>query len=162
VVSDLASRLDALNLLDQSMALLRFGSEDAWRLGCRLRTIAGERNAPVAIEIQRANGQVVFATILNDATIDAISWAKRKIATSLRFEQSSMAVDLSLQLRGLKMAQFGLSDAQYTASGGAVPLRVQGAGCVGAVAMAGLSSEDDHQLVQDAIGWLLQQQMARW
>jgi uncharacterized protein (UPF0303 family) len=159
VVSDLKGRLAALNTLDQSMALSRFGAEDAWQLGSHLRTIAAGRNAPVAIEIQRANGQVIFATVLNDATIDALSWTKRKIATALRFEQSSMAVDLSLQLRGLTLAQFGLSDTQYAAAGGAVPLRVQGAGCVGAVAMAGLSSEDDHQLVQDAVGWLLQQQI---
>lgn len=160
-MSDHADRLAALNAVDQSMALHQFGAEDAWQLGSHLRTLAAQHNAPVAIEIQRANGQVVFATVLNDATIDAVSWAKRKIATALRFEQSSMAVGLSLDQRGLTLAQFGLSDVHYTAAGGAVPLRVQGAGCVGAVAMAGLSSEDDHQLVQDAIGWLLNQQAQR-
>jgi len=49
----------------------------------------------------------------------------------------------------------------YAAAAGAVPIRVAGVGCVGAVAMSGLAGMEDHALVVEAIGDLRDPQASR-
>ena len=140
--------------LDRASTLVRFTADDAWALGCRLRAVAAERDAPVAIEIRRQGGSLVFATVLHGGTADNAGWTVRKIATALRFERCSLAVAIDLRARGLTLQDFGLTARHYAAGGGAVPLRVAGAGCIAAVAMSGLAGEEDHRLVSDAVTWL--------
>lgn len=48
--------------------------------------------------------------------------------------------------------KYGLLDATHYAShGGAFPLRVAGAGTIGAVTVSGLRQRDDHQFVVEAL-----------
>ncbi|RZL85911.1 MAG: hypothetical protein EOP66_00300 [Sphingomonas sp.] len=157
-MSDPADQIAAIDRAERALELARFTADDGWALGSRLREVAGERQAPVVIEIYRAGGLTVFATALEGATSDNASWAARKIATALHFERSSAAVALHLRARGLKLDDYGLSRDRYAAAAGAVPLRVAGAGCVGAVAVSGLSGMEDHELAIDAIGWLHRRQ----
>jgi uncharacterized protein (UPF0303 family) len=152
--------ITGIDTLERSLALSHFDVDDAWKLGSHLRGIAADRNAPVAIEIRRSNGHTLFAACLAGATSDTAAWAGRKIAVALRFERSSLAVSLDLQQRGLSLVDFGLSISEFAGTGGAVPIRVEGAGCVAAAAMGGLSSEEDHRLVLEALTWLHRSQSA--
>jgi len=153
-MTDVAARLAEIDRVDRASTLVRFTADDAWTLGCRLREIAAQAGAAVAIEIRRQGGAPVFAAILAGATADNAAWAARKSATTLRFERCSLAVAIDLRARGLALHDFGLSTRRYAAGGGAVPLRVAGAGCVAAVAMSGLTGEEDHRLVTEAVAWL--------
>lgn len=51
------------------------------------------------------------------------------------------------------MEKLGLSDDDYALDGGGVPLRIAGAGIVGAMTIAGLDSERNHALVVESLQW---------
>lgn len=152
-MSDLATQIAEIDATDRALLLTSFTAEDAWALGSRLRELATARAAPVSIEIRRGGGPI-FASSLVGATADNIGWASRKAAVALRFERCSFAVALDLRARGLSLEDFGLSRERYAAAAGGVPIRVEGAGCIAAIAMSGLTGAEDHALVVDAIGWL--------
>jgi uncharacterized protein (UPF0303 family) len=156
-MTDMAAQIAEIDAIDQALVLARFSADDAWALGSRLRAVAAEREAPVSIEIRRG-GAPVFAASLPGATADNAGWASRKIAVALRFERSSMAVALDLRSRGLSLQDFGLSRQAYAAAAGAVPIRVAGVGCIGAVAVSGLAGPEDHALAIEALGWLRERQ----
>ncbi len=48
-------------------------------------------------------------------------------------------------------SKYGLSDEEYVAVGGAIPIMVDGVGMVGTIAVTGLQPEEDHQLIHDAV-----------
>ena len=158
-MSEPAERIAAIDAADLGLKMSRFTADDAWALGSHLRAVAAHRKAPVAILIRSSSGATLFAASLDGASADNSKWAARKVATALWFERCSMAIGLEFKLRGLTLADFALPAEDYTIAPGAFPLRVAGAGCVAAIAMSGLSGADDHELVMDAIGWLLQQQV---
>jgi uncharacterized protein (UPF0303 family) len=159
-MTDIADQLAEIDRADHALTLSWFTADDAWTLGARLRDIAAARHAQASIEIRRC-GSTVFAASLDGATADTAGWASRKTAVALRFERSSLAVALDLRARGLTLEDFGLSRAVYAAAAGAVPIRVAGVGCVGAVAMSGLAGMEDHALVVEAIGDLRVRQVRR-
>jgi uncharacterized protein (UPF0303 family) len=51
--------------------------------------------------------------------------------------------------------RYGLPVADYASHGGSFPLRVVGAGLIGAVTVSGLPQRDDHQLAVEALCALL-------
>jgi len=159
-MTEIADQLAEIDTADHALTLSRFTADDAWTLGTRLRDIAAARHAPVSIEIRRG-GTAIFATSLDGATADTAGWASRKNAVALRFERCSRAVAIDLRARALTLDDFGLSREVYAAAAGAVPIRVAGVGCVGAVAMSGLAGMEDHALVVEAIGDLRDLQAGR-
>jgi uncharacterized protein (UPF0303 family) len=67
-----------------------------------------------------------------------------------RFEVSSALV--AARLGDVDMRRYGwLEPESYAVTGGAVPIRVRGAGVVAALAISGLASEDDHALAVAAV-----------
>jgi uncharacterized protein (UPF0303 family) len=150
-LTQMISRVDAQ---ESELALKSFTNDDAWALGCLLRGMAVQRRAPVAIEIRRAS-TTLFVTVLEGATADNLDWLRRKFAVVARFERSSYGVALMLRQKETTLAErYGLELKDYAAAGGAVPIRVVGAGVVGAVGVSGLPQEADHALVCEALAAL--------
>jgi uncharacterized protein (UPF0303 family) len=128
-----------------------FSEDDAWSLGCRLRTASAERRFPVVVEIRRA-GQPLFFAALGGSTPDNVDWARRKANVVARFHRSSYAMGLELQQKNTTLAdRFGLTLAEYAAHGGAFPLRVAGTGVIGSVAVSGLPQREDHEFVVEML-----------
>lgn len=71
----------------------------------------------------------------------------------LRFGLSSLEVGARFRHAGWSLQSQGLSDDDYALDGGGVPLRVAGAGIVGAMTIAGLESERNHALVVESLRW---------
>jgi uncharacterized protein (UPF0303 family) len=157
-MTDVAAQIAQIDAADQALLLTRFNADDGWTLGSRLRSVAAVRGAPVSIDIRRG-GMTIFAASLPGATADNVGWASRKIAVTQRFERCSYAVALDLRSRNLSLEDFGLSREIFAAAAGGVPIRVAGAGCIGAVAMSGLTGAEDHALVVEALAWLKEQQI---
>lgn len=135
---------------ESSLILPRFTNADAWWLGSTLRDMASELGAKAAIEVRKGT-LTLFRSLLDGATQDNAGWLGRKLATAIHFERSSYAMFLSLQLKDVTLAHYGLDGEHYVAAGGAVPIRVAGVGVVGCVGISGLPQEQDHRLAIEAL-----------
>ncbi|MCP8882735.1 heme-degrading domain-containing protein [Devosia sp. XJ19-1] len=135
--------------------LPRFDYAAAWVLGAHMQAEAAARKLPVAIEVTHGETPVFFA-LMPGATPDNPDWVRRKRAVALRFHQSSLYMRLQCEQHGWDFARrFRLPEADYAASGGGVPIIVDGVGLVGAAAVSGLPDVEDHNLVVSALEKLL-------
>jgi uncharacterized protein (UPF0303 family) len=151
-VTDTAtSRLADLLQHEDELVFPAFDHHDAWRLGSLIASRAIAEAHPVAIDIRRHN-LVLFRCVLPGATADQEEWIRRKAATTLRFEHSTALLAEEFASKDYDPTQGGwLAPADYTLAGGSFPVRVRNAGVVAAVTASGLSSDDDHRLVIEAI-----------
>lgn len=70
----------------------------------------------------------------------------------MRFVHSSLYVARLCQDKQVTLEdRFGLPSSQYAAAGGAVPLRVSGAGVVGWFGVSGLPQVEDHRFVVEVM-----------
>ena len=88
-----------------------------------------------------------------DPTSTNWSWATRKVGLVKVMFKSSYRIVLE---RGadkprLLEPQWGMDATQYAIAGGAFPIRVNGVGIIGAVAVSGLHERDDHEFARSAI-----------
>jgi uncharacterized protein (UPF0303 family) len=142
---------------------LRFDAFDAhaaWALALALREDGLARQAPIVATVETwAMKLAAFA--LPGATADNFDWARRKINIVRRLQRSSYAVGLQLAKSGRTLADLGaLPERDYAVHGGAFPIFVRGAGCIGAVAVSGLPQREDHILVVAALARVLGQNLA--
>lgn len=134
---------------ERELVLPSFDLTASWRLGSLIIERALEASAGVAIDIRRGD-HILFSAMLPGTTVDQQDWIRKKAAVVQRFEASSALV--ALRLEGIDMAARGWLDPRdYALTGGSFPLRVAGAGVVGAITASGLTSEEDHLLVTDGI-----------
>ncbi|BCW69517.1 heme-degrading domain-containing protein [Arthrobacter sp. NicSoilB8] len=146
-----SARLTELRQHEEELVFPAFDHHDAWRLGSLIANHAIAEGHAVAIDIRRHN-VVLFRCVLPGATADQEEWIRRKSATTLRFEHSTALLAEDFASKDYDPTQGGwLAPADYTLAGGSFPVRVRNAGVVAAVTASGLSSDDDHRLVVEAI-----------
>ncbi|MEV7603915.1 heme-degrading domain-containing protein [Paenarthrobacter sp. NPDC089322] len=144
-------RLAELRQQEEDLVFTSFDHHDAWRLGSLIANHAISEGHGVAIDIRRHN-IVLFRCVLPGATADQEEWIRRKSASVLRFEHSTALLSEQFSARGHSPLGGGwLDHGDYTLAGGSFPIRVRGAGVIGAVTVSGLASDEDHQLVVDGI-----------
>lgn len=126
-----------------------FGHDDAWSVGSSLVERARAEGLAVTIAIWLGD-QRVFHAALAGTTADNDDWVERKARVVRRFDAPSQ--EISERFAHLDFhARFRLPPADFAASGGAVPIRIQGGGMIGVVAVSGLAGPEDHELVVDAL-----------
>ena len=138
------------------LLLPAFCEDHALELGARLVALARAGALPVVIDIRTANRTLFHAALPGSAPLNDI-WARRKSATALLFQESSLLVGLRLRAKDDTLARHGLNLEDHADQGGAVPIRVAGLGVVAVATVSGLPSRDDHALVVRA----LREQMAQ-
>lgn len=132
------------------LVLPTFAEHQALDLGARLVALARAGAMPVVIDIRTADRTLFHAALPGSAPLNDL-WARRKSATALLFQESSLLVGLRLRAKGDTLALHGLNPADYADHGGAVPIRVAGLGVVAVATVSGLPSRDDHALVVQAL-----------
>lgn len=139
-----AAGLDAAALEQQErdLVLSSFDLLDAWRLGSAAVEIALRDELPAAIDIRRGS-HVLFRAMLPGTTADQQDWLRRKANVVERFESSTALVALRIAGRDL---EGWLAPDEYAFGGGGFPIRVRGAGVVGAISVSGLPGTGDHDL----------------
>ncbi|MEV6349308.1 heme-degrading domain-containing protein [Actinoplanes sp. NPDC051851] len=148
---DVQHLIAAIEEQEARLVFPRFEESDAWALGCLLVKLATERNLPVAVDIRRG-GQQLFHAALPGSTADNDSWIERKVRVVYRYAASSYLVGRRLEAAGRELGPaMGVDPALFAPHGGAFPVRVPGAGVIGAVTVSGLPQADDHALVVAAI-----------
>ena len=147
----IADDLARIAFQEQQLQFPAFDEGTAWRLGSRLRSLAVERGLSLVIDIRRP-AQQLFYTALPGTTPDNAEWVRRKSNTVFRFQRSSYAVGLELeQKQSTLLERYGLPLADYASHGGSFPIRMRGAGFIGAVTVSGLPQRDDHNLVVEGL-----------
>jgi uncharacterized protein (UPF0303 family) len=142
-----AELLAALLAEEDRLVFSRFDHDTAWQLGSRLRAAALDDHLPVAISIRRS-GQCMFHAALPGSSADNDGWLLRKAAVAERYGHSSYYVGCSFRADGRDFDVDSRLDVMaFAAHGGAFPLQVRGAGCIGTVAVSGLPQVEDHRFV---------------
>jgi uncharacterized protein (UPF0303 family) len=136
------------------LILPRFSETEALLLGRILTDLATARDLPVVISIRSPSRILYHAALPGSAPLNEL-WANRKSATAFAFHEASYAVGLRNRAKGDTLAVHGLSVADHADHGGAVPIRVAGAGVVAVATVSGLPQLADHQLVVEALDQLL-------
>ena len=136
---------------ERELVLASFTLDDAWRLGSALAERAVRGQLPVGIDVRQADW-VLFRAALPGSVPDQAAWIDKKSATVLRFRASSLLTGLRMEAEGRDPFAGGwLDPSRYTMAGGSFPVSVAGAGVVAAVTVSGLTSDEDHTLILDAL-----------
>lgn len=134
---------------EQELALPRFDEDVAFALGSAIRARALAEGLSLVVDIRTWDRQLFFAAT-GGTSADNAEWVRRKINSVRRFQRASYRLVLE---RGEApfSPQSGADPADYVIAGGGFPIRVTGAGIVGALTISGLPGRDDHGVAVDAL-----------
>lgn len=126
-----------------------------WNLGhdeaqAAIDAIRGElarRGQAAVIAVADASGELVALLRLDTAPASSIAVASNKACTAARLRRPSRVLGEALRAKSVDIAWYG--DARFTGWSGGLPVVVDGS-VIGAVAVSGLSEDDDVALA--AIG----------
>ncbi|UCD70438.1 MAG: heme-degrading domain-containing protein [Syntrophobacterales bacterium] len=150
-------KLDAIAKQEAELIFDKFDHEDALQLGLLMVKRAKEQKLPICIDIAM-NGQQLFRVALPGTSGDNDYWVKRKNYIVNRFHMSSLRTFFWNKVNDWPSVfdmdfytMFGVNTMEGVAIGGAFPLKVKGAGCVGTVTVSGIPHELDHKHAVDCI-----------
>ena len=139
------------------LILNRFTEDDALALGQILVDLARKDHLGVVIDIRTPNRTLFHAALPGSAPIND-NWARRKSNTVLATHKSSLLNHFENAESSSTLGKHGLDHADYSDHGGAVPIRVKGAGMVAVATVSGLPHLEDHGMVVMGIETLMARQ----
>jgi uncharacterized protein (UPF0303 family) len=143
--------LEKLRSEEEQLQFTNFNEDTAWQLGSTLVARAVTDHLPITIDITRGDHQIFHAS-RPGTSVDNDEWVKRKVRLVYRFGHSSFYMGQLLKKKGKRLEDaFLIPESLYAPHGGCFPVFVKGVGMVGTITVSGLSQEDDHQLVVEAI-----------
>ena len=149
--AELEEDLRVLTAQEVSLQIARFGPDEAWAVGSRLRADAVARGAAMTFDVQMA-GRTLFTATTAGAAPSQLDWIRRKRNVVMRFARSSYAMGRLLELEGRTLEErHGLTLADYAMHGGGFPILLAGTGLVGCVVASGLDQRTDHAMVVRAL-----------
>ena len=102
------------------------------------------RGKAAVIAVSDSHGELISLLRMDGAPLPSVLVATRKLLTAARERSESGLVGKNFQKHGWQLAN---SDPAFTGWDGGIPVRFQGA-VVGAVAVSGLSQEEDADLAR--------------
>lgn len=143
--------LDEIARDEAEVVLPELTEQTAFEIGCRAVEWARPRELPIVIGLWRGDHQL-FHCALAGSTQDNDAWLRRKGRVVMRFERSSLYVARLCRDQETTLAErFALHPNRFAAAGGAVPLRVAGAGVLGWMGVSGLPQLEDHRFVMQVL-----------
>lgn len=129
------------------LILKKFTQEDV--LLCL--TLLQQKNPKVAMEIFK-NGRTSLLYLPDSLNPDKIDWLKRKRNSVMYFGMSTKALNEKQQgNESVLVSKYALDPAQFTIEMGAVPIKVEGVGLIGCLALTGLAAMEDHRLAMELL-----------
>lgn len=136
-----------LEAQEAELALSRFGTAEAVALGLLATDRAIAEDLAVVIEVTHL-GRLAYRAALPGSLPDSDDWIVRKRRTVERFHRSTLATRVRYEERGTSFNDAtGLSEQEYAAHGGGLPIVVTGVGVVGGCYASGLPQVEDHEFV---------------
>lgn len=143
---------------EQELQFTKFNEVTAWQIGNQLVERSVSKSLPVTIDITRGDHQLFHAS-LRGTSADNDEWIKRKVRLVYRFGHSSFYIGQLLKSKGKRIEEaYLLSESLYAPHGGCFPIIIKDTGMIGTITVSGLTQEDDHKLVVQAIRNFLTQE----
>ncbi len=132
-----------------------FTNAEAFDLGYYIYQKAVREGKPFAVSVTR-NRQRLFYAAAEGPTTENDNWIMRKENTAYFFQKSSYEIALYMKIRQANIFdRCGLDRSQYVQAGGAVPIYGKGFGMIGTATVSGMSQEEDHAFVSEAVAeWI--------
>ncbi|HZY67200.1 MAG TPA: heme-degrading domain-containing protein [Devosia sp.] len=149
--------IDLPIIIEQESKLVfdRFDEDTAFTIGSTIRD-AGKAAGKGLVAGVFLWDRTLFYGATAGSTSSNRSWAERKVQlVRLMFKSSYRVVVERGDKPRLLEPGWGLEPSQYAIAGGAFPIRVDGVGVIGAVAVSGLPERDDHEYARSAIAQAL-------
>ena len=143
--------LKVLEMQEEILQFTHFTHADAWELGNLIVLEARRRGTPIAVKIELNNGQTVFQYDFDGTTLYTEDRVRKKINSVRRMERSSLHLHMMLRQNEKTLEQMGLNPQEYADMGGAFPVRLEEAGVIGVVSVAGPNHVADHDLLVKCI-----------
>ncbi|MEO8756438.1 MAG: heme-degrading domain-containing protein [Devosia sp.] len=148
------SKQDDIRLvIEQEKALVfpEFDEAIAFKLGSALRDAALAGKYGIVADV-RTWDRPLFYMALPGTTGDNPNWVRRKANLVQTVMKSSYRVVLEKSWpEDYFPPRRGLDNMEVVLAGGSFPIRVKGAGMIGAITASGLHERDDHRVVVDVI-----------
>src|SRR5262245_11535189 len=148
------SATDDIARIAQQEAELVFDQFDearAFAIGSLIRDRALRARLPAVVDFQLWDRPLFYAA-LPGSTSSNTDWVRRKRNVVKMFHKSTyrMVLEQNRPDRTFKPGS-GLDASDYVLAGGGFPIRVTGAGVIGAICVSGLPERQDHGLVVAAL-----------
>jgi len=155
--------LEQIEYIDSTLAFPSFTAQTAWTLGSLLRTrlLAFKRACVIDISLAQGDHCIFRATTHAGTTPDNDRWVTRKRNTVIRWGFSTWY--MHNKFTGDEVAfrdKFSLGErvGDYAIHGGGWPVRVRGVdGVVAVVVVSGLKQEQDHGIIVQVVGEMLEE-----
>lgn len=145
----------ALAEQEAGLVLPSFSPAEAVALGLLATDRAVREGLPIVLEVHHL-ARLAFRAVLPGALPDSDHWIARKRRTVERYHRSTLATKVKYEERGTTFnAATGLSEAEYAAHGGGLPIVVSGVGVVGGFYASGLPEVEDHEFLVSCLRELI-------
>lgn len=144
---------DITKVAEQERALVfaRFDEATAFAVGTAIKGLAEAKGASLVIDIRTWDRPLFYFAMAGTAP-DNFEWVRRKSNCVRRFSRASYAMTLRQKQRGSGFAaDDGVDPMEIAAHGGSFPIRIAGAGIIGAITVSGVPGRDDHGFAVAAI-----------
>ncbi len=136
---------------EQRLVFPAFDEATAFSIGSAIRERALKEEFPIIVDI-RTWDRPLFYCALPGSTGSNTDWARRKINVVKMFLKSTYRMMLEQGGESALLGErHGLSASDYVLAGGGFPVRVEGAGVVGVIAVSGLPQRQDHEIIVAAL-----------
>ncbi len=134
---------------ENELFLPAFDEAVAYEIGSSIRARALAEGLSLVVDLRTWDRQLFFSATPGTSA-DNAEWVRRKINSVRRFQRASYRLVLE---RGENpfSAQSGADPADFVIAGGGFPIRVPGAGIIGALTISGLPGRKDHGVAVDAL-----------
>jgi len=119
------------------------GHDDAAAAIEAIREELAARGRTAVVAVADAHGELIALARLDGAPVSSVAVATAKARTAARLRRPTRVLGEQIRARGIAVAYY--ADPQLTAFGGGVPVW-SGQQVVGAIAVSGLSDQEDEEL----------------
>ncbi len=136
---------------EETLQFTYFNSQVAFDIGSYVVKRGFEQNLPIAIDIT-IGSRCLFHFSFDKATIDNEKWIERKRNSVLRFNHSSYYLGRELEsVKKTMQERYMIDEKEYAFHGGCFPIKIKNSGTIGTMTISGLTQEEDHALVVEAL-----------